>query len=124
MEKAGLRQDVQNTIKQISTANKNKENTIIFDIRQKDLLPKYNNRAVYISLSDEVDTKKIITSILSSGKKCLLPIHQGEKFFFSEINKNTQYQKNQYGIQEPTNANKSIYVPDVILVPGLAFTVQ
>lgn len=115
---------MQNTLRQISASDKAKANNIIFNIRHKELLPKYTNRVVYISLSDEVDTKKIIESILSSNKKCFIPIQQGEKFFFTEITKDTQYQKNKYGILEPINPKKNIDKPDVILVPGLAFTVD
>ncbi len=124
MDKAWLRQHMQNTLRQISASDKAKANNIIFNIRHKELLPKYTNRVVYISLSDEVDTKKIIESILSSNKKCFIPIQQGEKFFFTEITKDTQYQKNKYGILEPINPKKNIDKPDVILVPGLAFTVD
>jgi len=124
MDKAWLRQNMQNSIKQISAADQMQENNIIFDIRQKELFPKYTNRAIYISLSDEVDTKNIVQSILSSGKKCLLPIKEGADFFFTEITKDTKYQRNKLGILEPIHPQKSEYTPDAILVPGLAFTKQ
>ncbi len=90
MDKAGLRQHIQENTRKISAADKAKENTMIFDTRQKELLPGHTNRAVYISLLNEVDTKKIIESILSSGKKCLLPIQQEDNFFFTEITNKTQ----------------------------------
>lgn len=124
MDKAGLRQHIQENTRKISAADKAKENTMIFDTRQKELLPGHTNRAVYISLLNEVDTKKIIETILSSGKKCLLPIQQEDNFFFTEITNKTQYQKNKYGILEPINTQQAKQKPDVILVPGLAFTKQ
>ncbi len=124
MQKAELRQYMQNIIRQISASDKIKENTIIFDTRQKELFSKYNNRAVYTSLSDEVDTKKIIQFLLVSDKKCLIPIQQEGKFFFTEITEDTKYHKNKYGILEPIQIRKSDYIPDAILIPWLAFTIQ
>jgi 5-formyltetrahydrofolate cyclo-ligase len=81
------------------------------------LFPKYTNRAVYITLSDEVATQKIIETIVSSDKKCFLPIQQGDSFFFTEITQETQYAKNKYGILEPIRPQQSKHKPDAILVP-------
>lgn len=122
MDKNWLRQYIKTISQKISLIDKVQESKSIFDIRQKELLSKYNNRAVYLSLADEVDTKHIIKTILQSDKKCFLPIQQGDNFFFCEITEKTAYKINQYNIPEPINAKKSRHIPEAILVPGLAFT--
>lgn len=122
MDKNWLRKYMKTITQKISLTNKVQESKYIFDIRQKELLPKHDNRAVYISLSDEVDTKKIIQTIVESDKKCFLPIQQGDDFFFTEITQETKYETNQHNIPEPINAKKSEHIPEAILVPGIAFT--
>lgn len=117
MDKVGLRTDMKKTIKNISPDDQIQQNNAIFTIRQTELFSKYKNRAVYISLADEVDTKAIIDHIYKTHSKCLLPIQQGDIFFFTEINKNTKYNKNSSGILEPVKQNKASQLPDVILVP-------
>lgn len=124
MDKATLRQDMSRILTSMTPEDKAQENKIIFELREKNLFHKYNNWAIYISLSSEADTRSIIDHIQRSGNKCLLPIQQGDNFFFTEITTQTQYKKNIYGFLEPIEQEPSTYIPDAILVPGLGFTTQ
>lgn len=124
MDKASLRREMKKIIKNISLDDKTQQDKEIFSLRQDKLFSKYKNRAVYISLPDEVDTQQIIQYIHQTKRNCLLPIQHGDNFFFTQIDPDTQYQQNAQWIYIPTIQNPSPIVPDAILIPGLAFTKQ
>ena len=76
--------------------------------------------ALYFSMKSEVDTKELIKESLLLGKKVLLPrIINKNKMIFIEINDNTEYERNSFGVMEPIGEEyKDI---DLIIVPGVAF---
>lgn len=76
--------------------------------------------AIYYSMKSEVDTKELIEESLSLGKKVLLPrIINKNKMIFITINKETNYERNSFGVMEPIGEEYSDI--DLIICPGVAF---
>ena len=76
--------------------------------------------AIYYSMKSEVDTKELIEESLSLGKKVLLPrIINKNKMIFIAINKETNYERNSFGVMEPIGEEYSDI--DLIICPGVAF---
>lgn len=79
----------------------------------------------YISFKDEVDTSKLICSLIGIGKTVAVPVCKSDGIMEAyEIKGTDGLIKNRYGISEP-DIHKSVLVPknsiDTIIVPGLAF---
>ena len=76
--------------------------------------------ALYSSIKSEVDTKEFIKESQELGKKILLPrIINKNKMIFIEINNDTVYEKNSFGVMEPIGEEESNI--DLIICPGVAF---
>ena len=76
--------------------------------------------ALYSSMKSEVDTKELIKESQELGKKILLPrIINKNKMIFIEINNDTVYEKNSFGVMEPIGEEESNI--DLIICPGVAF---
>ncbi|MBO4940780.1 MAG: 5-formyltetrahydrofolate cyclo-ligase [Clostridia bacterium] len=79
---------------------------------------------VYMPIGNEVDTKEIIASALSDGKRIIVPVTDAKTGEITpcEINENTAFEKGAFSVFEPVEK-----VPadppqiDVVLVPGIAF---
>ena len=106
--------------------NKDDYNHIIYD-RVMKLINEDNIKriAIYNSFNDEVETGKIIETLLDSNLMVYLPKIENDSLNFYRITKDTEYVKNRFGIFEPNNSE--IINPEaleIILVPGLAFNEQ
>ena len=76
--------------------------------------------ALYSSMKSEVDTKELIKESLELGKKVLLPrILNKNKMIFIEINKDTNYERNTFGVLEPIGIEEKNI--DLMIIPGVAF---
>lgn len=76
--------------------------------------------ALYSSMKSEVDTKDLIKESLSLGKSVLLPrIINKNKMIFIEINNDTEYERNSFGVLEPIG--KEVSDIDLMIIPGVAF---
>ena len=77
----------------------------------------------FISFGSEVETKRIIETALSMGKRVCVPHTLGNHIMeANEITSQTEYRPDRYGIPEPTEQH--IVPPseiDLIIVPGLLF---
>ena len=98
----------------------NKSMIIKNKILDLDIYKKSNVVALYYSMKSEVDTKELIKESLVLGKKVLLPrIINKNKMIFIEVNENTKYEKNTFGVMEPIGVeNNNI---DLMICPGVAF---
>lgn len=77
--------------------------------------------ALYYSMRSEVDTKELINDSLSLGKKVYLPkIINNKKMKFLLVDKNTKYEKNNFGVMEPIDGIESNQF-DLMIIPGLSF---
>ena len=100
--------------------NKKEISTIIVNkLMNLDIYKEARAIALYNSLSDEVDTSYLINESLKE-KIVLLPKIINNKIVFIIINKDTLYEKSEFGIIEPIG---DIYqgIIDLIIIPGLAF---
>ena len=76
--------------------------------------------ALYSSMKSEVDTKELIKESLELGKKVLLPrILNKNKMIFIEINNDTNYERNTFGVLEPIGIEEKNI--DLMIIPGVAF---
>lgn len=80
---------------------------------------------LYASLSEEVDTTRIIDEALEIGKKVALPrCESPEKIVPKQItDRRSDLEKGSYGIYEPKECQKNVKLEDIdlIVVPGIAF---
>ena len=79
---------------------------------------------VYISKYPEPCTRDIIAFCFMSKKKVYVPIIRDGEMYISELKMDDDYVVASYGIKEPVNAVKSLDVPDVAIVPMVAFDDQ
>ena len=85
-----------------------------------DIYKKSKVIGLYFSMKSEVDTKELIKESLLLGKKILLPrIINKNKMIFIEINDDTKYEKNSFGVMEPIGEEENNI--DLIICPGVAF---
>ena len=98
----------------------NKSMIIKNKILDLDIYKKSKVIAIYYSMKSEVDTKVLIKESLSLGKKIVLPrIINKNKMIFIEINSDTEYEKNPFGVMEPIGEEYTDI--DLIICPGVAF---
>ncbi len=98
----------------------NKSVIIKNKILSLDIYKKSNVIALYSSMKSEVDTKELISESLELGKRVLLPrIINKNKMIFIEINKDTNYEKNNFGMLEPIGIEEKNI--DLMIIPGVAF---
>ncbi|MBQ9757737.1 MAG: 5-formyltetrahydrofolate cyclo-ligase [Clostridia bacterium] len=79
---------------------------------------------VYMPLGNEVDTKEIIASAFSDGKRIVVPVTDAEtgEMIASEIRENTAFEKGAFSVFEPVEkAEIDPQQIDAVLVPGIAF---
>lgn len=87
---------------------------------------KANHIAYYLSHENEVDLNAFAKIALSQGKKLYLPIfNKPHHLHFYQVDENTHYQKNQFGILEPiSSALITLDKLDLMLIPLVAFDKQ
>jgi 5,10-methenyltetrahydrofolate synthetase len=94
----------------------------------KEIYVKSNVIAIYVSMSDEVDTTDIIMHALKSGKTVCVPIIKDTIMNFYKIDSFEELvNKNNIGVKEPVkNINKLINPSeiDLIIVPGICFDLE
>lgn len=76
---------------------------------------------VYLSFKNEVNTRKIIEKAISSDKKVLVPITDGDDMFVSLIDDLNLLKKGAFGIDEPTVIKEWSGKIDLCIIPGLGF---
>lgn len=115
-----IRKEYLNIRKNIT--DKNNKNNIIFNkIINLEIFNKSKVIAIYNSMNNEVDTKKIIEYSKKIKKEVLLPKIINNKMFFIKIDNNTKYIKSNFGVEEPINNNIYNNKIDLIIVPIVAF---
>ena len=76
--------------------------------------------AFYLAKGSEVNTTKAIERAIREGKEVLVPV-TNHKIEFYKFESFESLAKGKFGIMEPKNKTKSICVPNVVVVPGVAF---
>lgn len=86
----------------------------------KPLLEKYRHVLSYASFSTEFPTHALNRYLISQGK-LLLPRVEENRLALYHVTSEDQLQLSQWGILEPSNAEPFSSIPDIALIPGLAF---
>ncbi len=98
----------------------NKSLIIKNKVMNLDIYKKSKVIALYSSMKSEVDTKELIKESLELGKRVLLPrILNKNKMIFIEINNDTNYERNTFGVLEPIGIEEKNI--DLMIIPGVAF---
>ena len=77
--------------------------------------------ALYHPINYEVNVLKILEKIKNIQSMILLPVLIGKVMKFSLWKRNQPLVINKFGVLEPALVNNKCYLPDIILVPLLAF---
>ena len=75
---------------------------------------------IYNSFGSEVDTKKLIATLISLGKRVYLPKISNGEMFAVRYKEGTTLTKNRYGIGEPEGEPYAVEF-DAVVIPLLAF---
>ncbi|MDO4695550.1 5-formyltetrahydrofolate cyclo-ligase [Porphyromonas sp.] len=85
-------------------------------------VPSGTKIGVFLSMWDELDTSFIISSLMAEGHlKVLIPRVEGEEMQFYPYDPVRIDIISEYGIMEPNNPEADADVPEVMVVPGIAF---
>ncbi len=81
--------------------------------------------AGYWPVKGEVDALLILRALLAKGHNCALPhvVGDGAPLLFRHWDEDVQMITGKYGLQEPVAGDEAV-MPDVLLVPVLAFDAQ
>ena len=108
--------------KKYFTVSNEKLSKLINFIKKKNKSKKNIIIAIYYPSNYEFDVLKIINNFKNSKVIYLLPkILDNNLLKFVEWNKHDILEVNKFGIPEPLDNNKKSHLPDVVLVPLLAF---
>ncbi|HMB14890.1 MAG TPA: 5-formyltetrahydrofolate cyclo-ligase [Pelovirga sp.] len=87
-----------------------------------ELFSSVQSMALYSPIHNEIATSEIFAAACRQGKLVYYPRVAGEALHFVEINSPGQLIPGSFGVLEPAaELNSSQQVPDLILVPGVAF---
>ena len=76
--------------------------------------------AFFLSIASEVNTRWMVEQAIVNGKKVLVPITRNE-IELADFPGWDNLQLAQFGVPEPIHPKRSSVVPEIIIVPGLAF---
>ncbi|WP_057768248.1 5-formyltetrahydrofolate cyclo-ligase [Lactobacillus selangorensis] len=128
MEKKQLRQDlIKKLVKLSKTPDKLKQEQELYSKLYHDpQIQKANTIGITISQNIEVDTKPIITRLQELHKSVVVPrtLAEHQMSFLPYVGLNNM-EKSDFGVWEPKWLPEArIDPPDVVIVPGLAFSKQ
>ncbi len=100
-----------------------KSNVITKKLFELEEIKKANIIAFYLTKGSEVDTAPMIKQALNDGKKVLVPVtnHEIELVEFASFD---DVVPAKFGVREPKTKIKRERAPDVIIIPGLAFSLD
>lgn len=122
MDKKSARNLAKERVKSLSDAEKLiKSAKIASDFTDYFVSRGFKSIFIYKSVKNEVSTESVIEALLKRGIKVFVPKTSGDDMFVAEINDNTEYLSNAFGIPEPVSAATEFYGADVNVVPLVAF---
>lgn len=124
MEKKEIRTIIRQRKKQLSPEERT---TISMKIAERafELLKEEEatNVALFLSMPDEVETSYLIQMLGKQGRHTLLVprVEDEQTIRFYKLQNTQDYQLSGYGILEPKDDVSKALVPEVMIVPGVAF---
>jgi 5-formyltetrahydrofolate cyclo-ligase len=89
---------------------------------EEDHVQKAEVIALYMAKGSEVQTREIIAKLIEMGKKICLPVvgdnNHLDLYLFESFD---ALKKGKFGVLEPENKREPSKLPDVIIIPGVAF---
>ena len=79
------------------------------------------NVLLFLSLPNEPDTDELIAKLHAQGKNIFVPVVKGEIFVISAYAPGDPVKRGSFGIREPQGDTAAEVVPDVAVVPMVAF---
>ena len=123
MNKNEIRELIKKTRRELSKEDVNLKSSLITKrFIESDLYKNANVIMLYSPIYNEVDTEKLINTCFEDSKTVLLPVTENDIITPVLTDKNEQYEKGAYNINEPQS--KKIYnkkSADIVIVPGIAF---
>lgn len=120
MDKNRLRQDLLLQRRTLSVDYRNEAHTTI----HKKVIKLCQNKScigLYVSLADEVETKRLIEVLLQEGKRVFVPRCQGNTLTFHEIKSLQELVVSRYQLLEPTNSPSDYQLLEIIFVPLVGY---
>lgn len=125
MNKRQLRKIIITLRNELSTEDRvlmNKK--ILNNIKNNNLYKEAKSIFCFIGFGSEVDTTVIIKDALEKGKKVYVPKIENKKMKIINIKSLDNLKSGVFGILEPESGEELIGSCDLILVPGVAFTIE
>lgn len=121
-EKQALRQQIKGILKSLYLKEKNEE---LLKNLSSLLLMMQSRRNLKLAFFHPIASEPNLLSLISSKLLSFtyyLPVVEGDLLRFFEVTKETEFNKNEFGILEPVNAKEiEIRDIDIFIIPGLAF---
>lgn len=122
MNKIEIRHSIKKQRNRLSSTQIEKANKIATTkVLQHPLFCTSTNIALYMPVNKEVCLLDIVYEANKQGKKCFIPVINGNSLIFKMLLANTKLIKNKYGINEPIDtvaiATQSL---DLVIVPTIA----
>ncbi|XP_076271627.1 5-formyltetrahydrofolate cyclo-ligase-like isoform X1 [Rhynchophorus ferrugineus] len=129
--KNALRVEIKRIIASLSKKEKRRQSSIVLEKLLK--LPVFQNSrriAVYLSLSDEIDTEPIVRNILENGRDCFIPRCSKTDMQMVKLNSMRDWEtlpSAKWNIKQPrlTETREDAFENgglDLVICPGVAFT--
>lgn len=103
---------------------KRQEEEALYFLKGSDILNGYGDIYLYASFRSEFPTERILELLLEMGKRVMLPRIDGfgdrKVMNFYPVKSKSDMKKGYMGIMEPVG-KKSLLIPGLMFVPGLAF---
>lgn len=119
MDKALLRLEHRQRRKTWDLSQRLEANMIITE-KAWNILSHYKSIGLYISTSEEVDTRILVERCFKTHKKVCVPKIVDQKMIFVEIHSLNECQLNPFGILEPISSHPSPD-PEIQVIPLLAY---
>lgn len=83
-----------------------------------------NNIFVFCAAGNEPDLTELINKSYACGKRVFFPVTDNGAMFFAETDINSPFAVGEYGIRIPKVAVPATVLPDLIVVPAVAYDVN
>uniref|UniRef100_A0A1B6DQ05 5-formyltetrahydrofolate cyclo-ligase n=2 Tax=Clastoptera arizonana TaxID=38151 RepID=A0A1B6DQ05_9HEMI len=129
--KSALRLEMKKKLAALSNEEKQRQSDIVVTKLFSHPTYKQSTRvSVFLNMTDEIQTTKIVEDILKSGKKCFIPRYDKDEMVMVRLNSLQDYDSlplTKWKIKQPLKSDKredSLETGglDLVIVPGLAFT--
>ncbi|MEM5947439.1 5-formyltetrahydrofolate cyclo-ligase [Spirochaetia bacterium 38H-sp] len=122
MTKQELRGIILSETKALATEEKKRQSLIICNkIKQSNIWKKAKTIALYMPLKTEPDIRLLMEEAVKTKKRILLPVIENNTIELVLYKQDVPLVRHSLGFLQPKNTAKESILPELILVPGVAF---